>query len=43
MMIGGDSKVVQRLDSIFATLAPGIGNAAHTPGREKFGGNSERG
>jgi 6-phosphogluconate dehydrogenase len=43
MMIGGDSKVVQRLDPIFATLAPGIGNVAHTPGREKLGGTSERG
>src|SRR5262245_55152977 len=26
MMIGGESNVVQRLDPIFATLAPGIGN-----------------
>ena len=43
MMIGGDSKVVQHLDPIFATLAPGIGNIAHTPGREKLGGTSEHG
>jgi 6-phosphogluconate dehydrogenase len=43
MMIGGDSKVVQRLDSIFSTLAPGIGNIARTPGREKLGGTSEQG
>ena len=43
MMIGGDSKVVQRLDPIFATLAPGIGNVARTPGREKLGGTSEQG
>jgi 6-phosphogluconate dehydrogenase len=43
MMIGGDSKAVQRLDSIFATLAPGIGNIARTPGREKLGGTSEQG
>jgi 6-phosphogluconate dehydrogenase len=43
MMIGGDSKVVQRLDPIFATLAPGIGNVARTPGREKHGGTSEQG
>ncbi len=43
MMIGGDPKVVQRLDSIFATLAPGIGNIARTPGREKLGGTSEQG
>jgi 6-phosphogluconate dehydrogenase len=43
MMIGGDPKVVQHLDSIFATLAPGIGNIARTPGREKLGGTSEQG
>ncbi|HEY3932082.1 MAG TPA: decarboxylating 6-phosphogluconate dehydrogenase [Verrucomicrobiae bacterium] len=43
MMIGGDPKVVQRLDSIFATLAPGIGNIARTPGRKKLGGTSEQG
>jgi 6-phosphogluconate dehydrogenase len=43
MMIGGDSKVVKRLDPIFATLAPGIGNVARTPGREKLGGTSEEG
>ena len=38
MMIGGDPKVVQRLDPIFATLAPGIGNIARTPGLKKLGG-----
>ena len=43
MMIGGDSKVVKRLDPIFATLAPGIGDIARTPGREKLGGTSEHG
>jgi 6-phosphogluconate dehydrogenase len=43
MMIGGDSKVVKRLDPIFATLAPGNGKVARTPGREKLGGTSERG
>ena len=43
MMIGGDPKVVERLDPIFATLAPGIGNVARTPGREKLGGTCERG
>src|SRR5471032_2773389 len=36
MMIGGDSIVVKSLDSIFATLAPGIGNIARTPGRKKL-------
>jgi 6-phosphogluconate dehydrogenase len=43
MMIGGDAKVVQQLDAIFATLAPGIGNVTRTPGREKLGGTCERG
>src|SRR5437016_4409374 len=41
MMIGGEAAVVQRLDPIFATLAPGIGDIAPTPGREKLGGTSE--
>src|SRR5882672_3569719 len=43
MMIGGQAAVVQRLESIFATLAPGIGDIARTPGREKLGGTSEQG
>jgi len=43
MMIGGETAVVQRLDPIFATLAPGIGDIARTPGREKLGGTSEQG
>ena len=43
MMIGGDREVVQRLDPIFTTLAPGIGNLTRTPGREKLVGTSEQG
>ena len=43
MMIGGENEVVQRLDPIFATLAPGIGNIPRTPGREKLGGTAEHG
>jgi len=43
MMIGGEKEVVQRLDPIFAALAPGIGNVAQTPGREKLGGTAEQG
>jgi 6-phosphogluconate dehydrogenase len=43
MMIGGEKEVVQRLDPIFATLAPGIGDVPRTPGREKLGGTSEQG
>ena len=36
MMIGGEKPVVQRLDPIFATLAPGRGDIPPTPGREKL-------
>jgi 6-phosphogluconate dehydrogenase len=43
MMIGGEKEVVQRLDPIFATLAPGIGEIPRTPGREKLGGTAEKG
>src|SRR5882672_9977138 len=43
MMIGGETAAVQRLDPIFATLAPGIGNIARTAGRQKLGGTSEQG
>ena len=43
MMIGGETATVQRLDPIFATLAPGIGETPRTPGREKLGGTSEQG
>src|SRR5881409_1719130 len=43
MMIGGEPEVVKRLDPIFATLAPGAGDIARTPGREQVGGTSEQG
>ena len=43
MMIGGEKSVVQHLDPIFATLAPGIGDIPRTTGREKLGGTSEQG
>jgi 6-phosphogluconate dehydrogenase len=43
MMIGGEKDVVQRLDPIFATLAPGIGNIQRTAGRQKLGGTAEQG
>jgi len=43
MMIGGEKEVVRHLDPIFATLGPGIGDIARTPGREKLGGTSEQG
>jgi 6-phosphogluconate dehydrogenase len=34
MMIGGDKAIVDHLDPIFATLAPGIGDIPRTPGRD---------
>jgi len=43
MMIGGEVETVKRLDPIFATLAPGIGSIARTPGRDKAGGTAEQG
>jgi 6-phosphogluconate dehydrogenase len=43
MMIGGENDVVRRLDSIFATLAPGRGDIPRTPGREKLEGTAEQG
>jgi 6-phosphogluconate dehydrogenase len=43
MMIGGDREVVQRLDPIFKTLAPGRGTIERTPGRDKLGGTAEEG
>jgi len=43
MMIGGEPAVVQHLDPVFATLAPGIGSIARTPGRGKPGGTAENG
>jgi len=43
MMIGGEKDVVTHLDPLFRTLAPGVGNIARTPGREKIGGTAEQG
>ncbi|HEY5055555.1 MAG TPA: decarboxylating 6-phosphogluconate dehydrogenase, partial [Acidobacteriaceae bacterium] len=43
LMIGGEEGVVQHLDPIFATLAPGLSDVARTPGREKMGGTAEHG
>ena len=43
MMIGGDTEVVQRLDPIFATMAPGIGDIPRTPGREGRDPRAEQG
>jgi 6-phosphogluconate dehydrogenase len=43
MMIGGEKKLVQHLDPIFSTLAPGVGDVPRTPGREKLDGTAEQG
>jgi 6-phosphogluconate dehydrogenase len=43
MMVGGEKDVVQRLDPIFKTLAPGRGNVERTPGRDRVGGTAEDG
>jgi 6-phosphogluconate dehydrogenase len=43
MMIGGPKDVVQQLDPIFKTLAPGRGDIPRTPGREKLTGTAEDG
>jgi 6-phosphogluconate dehydrogenase len=43
MMIGGETEVVQHLDPVFVTLAPGLGDIPRTPGRDKVGGTSESG
>src|SRR6202049_1298507 len=43
MMIGGPREIVQRLDPIFKTLAPGRGDIPRTPGRDKLAGTAENG
>ncbi|HEX7059378.1 MAG TPA: decarboxylating 6-phosphogluconate dehydrogenase [Solirubrobacterales bacterium] len=43
LMIGGPEEAVKRLDPIFATLAPGVGEAERTPGRSGDPSPSENG
>ncbi|MGB6175665.1 MAG: decarboxylating 6-phosphogluconate dehydrogenase [Methylocella sp.] len=43
MMIGGPKEAVDRLDPIFAALAPGLGDIPRTPGHEKGDPRAERG
>jgi 6-phosphogluconate dehydrogenase len=43
LMIGGEDGVVEHLNPIFETLAPGVGAVERTPGREKVGGTAEKG
>src|SRR2546430_10268554 len=42
-MIGGENEIVQHLDPIFSTLAPGISAVGRTPERENVGGTAEQG
>jgi len=42
LMIGGEDEVVQRLNPLFLTIAPGKGSVELTPGRTK-GGTAEQG
>lgn len=42
LMIGGETEIVQRLDPIWATVAPGKGDVEETPGRAP-GGTAEQG
>jgi 6-phosphogluconate dehydrogenase len=43
MMIGGEKAVVERLDPLFAALAPGVGDIPRTSGRESRDPRVERG
>jgi 6-phosphogluconate dehydrogenase len=43
LMIGGEDEVVQRLEPIFATIAPGVAAAERTPGRSGDPATSEQG
>ena len=43
MMIGGEAAIVRHLDPIFVALAPGLGDAPRTSGREGRDPRAERG
>ena len=43
LMIGGEPQVVERLDPIFRSIAPGVDAAARTPGREGEPSPAEQG
>ncbi|HUB66929.1 MAG TPA: decarboxylating 6-phosphogluconate dehydrogenase [Candidatus Methylacidiphilales bacterium] len=43
LMIGGDAAAFKRFEPIFETLAPGIGDIPHTPGRPANHGTAEKG
>ena len=43
LMIGGEDKVVERLDPIFSTIAPGLDGVEPTPGRTRTDGTAQLG
>lgn len=43
LMIGGEKGIVQHLDPILAALAPGVGAATPTPGRDKPAATADQG
>jgi 6-phosphogluconate dehydrogenase len=43
LMIGGEPEIVERLEPLFKTLAPGSDTVPRTPGREAVGGTAEQG
>lgn len=43
LMVGGDNAAFKRLEPVFATLAPGIGDIPRTPGRPSGQGTAENG
>jgi 6-phosphogluconate dehydrogenase len=43
LMIGGDADAVERLDPIFASIAPGVAAAPRTPGADGAPSRAERG
>lgn len=43
LMVGGDDAAFKRLEPIFATLAPGMGDVSRTPGRPADKGTAEKG
>ena len=43
LMIGGEREIVERLDPVFDTLAPGVGSVPRTPGAAERHATAERG
>jgi len=43
LMIGGENAVIQHLDPIFRSIAPGVDSAPRTPGRKGSASHAENG